>query len=92
MKFIFMLLALFLLTAPVLAGPTDNTSECLKMYGNYMNEYGDSRSIPKKQMFTFFDRCLPANTMRRPTNNDKPAHQKLLRIIDIDRKIVTIKT
>lgn len=92
MKFIFMLLALFLLTDPVLARPADNTSECLKMYAAYMNEYGSSQFIPKQQMFTFMDRCLPANATHNPAISDKPAHQKLLRIIDVDKNIVTIKT
>ena len=60
MKFIFMLLILFVLTDPVLAKPANNTSECLQMYGNYMNKYGASKFIPDEQMLDFIGRCVPA--------------------------------
>ena len=84
MKFIFMLLILFVLTDPALAKPADNTSECLNMYHTYMNDYGASRLIPDQQMLNFIDRCLP-------TYSDEPHQQKLLQIIDDNRKIMTVK-
>ncbi len=80
MKFIFMLLALFLLTDPVLANPVNNTSECLSMYGHYMEEYGDSQLIPEAQVRDFIGRCLPDDSASRPeslTYIDGTRHQKL---------------
>lgn len=88
MKFIFMLLALFLLTGPALAAPANNTSQCLKMYGTYMHEYGASLHIPDAKLLNFIDTCLPAAT----TGYDEPMHQKLLQIIYGNEKIVTVKT
>ena len=80
MKFIFMLLALFLLTDPVLAKPVNNTSECLSMYNTYMNEYGASQLIPEAQMRDFIGRCLPDDSVHNtdsPTYIDGTHHQKL---------------
>jgi len=80
MKFIFMLLILFVLTDPVLAKPVNNTSECLNMYGHYMEEYGASQLIPEAQMREFIGRCLPdysANNTDSPTYIDGTRHQKL---------------
>ena len=80
MKFIFMLLALFLLTDPVLAKPVNNTSECLNMYGHYMEEYGASQLIPEVQMRDFIGRCLPDNSASNPdspTYINSTRHQKL---------------
>ncbi len=80
MKFIFMLLILFVLTDPVLAKPVNNTSECLNMYGHYMEKYGASQLIPETQMRDFIGRCLPdnsANNTDSPTYIDGTRHQKL---------------
>lgn len=92
MKFVFMLLVLFVLTDPVLAKPVNNTSECLQMYGTYMNEYGASRFIPNEKMLNFVGRCLPDNSTNNPANNGKPPrHQKLLNIIYNNKRIRTVK-
>jgi len=91
MKFIFMLLILFVLTDPVMAKPANNSSECLHMYGTYMNEYGASRFIPDDQLLNFIGRCMPANSMNTPVNDGKPQHQKLLRILHGNEKIITVK-
>ena len=92
MKFVFMLLALFVLTDPVLAQPVNNTSECLQMYRTYMNDYGTSRFIPNEKMHTFIGRCLPDNSTNNPANHNKPPrHQKLLKIIYNDKRIKTVK-
>ena len=88
MKFIFMLLILFVLTDPVLAKPVDNTSECLQMYGNYINKYGTSKFIPDGQMLNFIARCLPANA----AYSDRQESQKLLWSIGNNVKTITIKT
>jgi len=80
MKFIFMLLLLFLLTDPVMAKPASNNAECLSMYGHYMEEYGASQLIPDAQMREFIGRCLPddyANNTDSPTYIDGTRHQKL---------------
>lgn len=87
MKFIFMLLILFVLTDPVLAKPVDNTSECLHMYGNYMNKYGASKFIPDKQMLNFIDRCVPATS----AYSNKQQNLKLLQNIENGEKTHTIK-
>lgn len=88
MKFIFMLLILFVLTDPVLAKPVDNTSECLQMYGNYINKYGASKFIPDTQMLDFIARCLPANT----AYSNRQESQKLLWNIGYGENTITIKT
>lgn len=69
MKFILMLLALFMLTDPVMAKPVNNTSECLNIYRTYINEYGASRLIPDAQMLDFIGRCLPDDALNNPMNN-----------------------
>ncbi|MCK4834601.1 MAG: hypothetical protein KAT12_07475 [Gammaproteobacteria bacterium] len=91
MKFIFMLLILFVLTDPVLAKPAGSTSECLQMYGTYMNEYGASRFIPDEQMLDFIGRCIPAATVNTPGSQSNPRHQKLLRILNNNRNTETVK-
>ena len=87
MKFIFMLLILFVLTDPVLAKPANNTSECLQMYGNYMNKYGASKFIPDEQMLDFIGRCVPANA----AYSNKQQNLKLLRNIDDGENTLTVK-
>jgi len=90
MKFILMLLALFLLTDSVMAKPVNNTSECLNMYRTYINEYGASRLIPDTQMLDFIGRCLPDNALHDPmnnavnsaTNNDSSRPQSILHSIE----------
>jgi len=80
MKFIFMLLLLFLLTDPVMAKPARNNAECLNMYGHYMEKYGTSQLIPEAQMRDFIGHCLPddsANNTDSPTYIDGTRHQKL---------------
>ncbi len=93
MKFIFMLLILFLLTDPTIAKPVDTTSTCLNMYGNYLKEYGTGELIPETQMRDFIGRCLPDdstnNYTRKPAYIDGTQHQKLLR--STDNKTVTVK-
>ncbi len=69
MKFIFILLALFLLAEPVMAKPVNNTSECLNMYRSYIGEYGASRFIPDAQMRNFIGRCLPDDALNTSMNN-----------------------
>ncbi len=95
MKFIFMLLILFILTDPVMAKPVSNTSECLNMYHTYMNQYGASKFIPDAQMRDFIGRCLPDNainnTANQPTYIDGTQRQKLLHNID-NKKVVPVKT
>ena len=92
MKFILMVVLLYMLTDPVLAKPADNTSGCLLQYSTYMNDFGTSHFIPDELMLDFIDRCLPADSIYDPANSGKPQHQKLLQTIDRDRKILTIKT
>ena len=95
MKFIFMLLLLFLLTDPALAKPVNTTSECLNMYHNYMDEYGASRLIPKAQMLNFIGRCLPDGTANNRSDEpgyiDGTQHQKLLQNFS-NNKIRTFRT
>jgi len=93
MKFIFMLLIPFVLTDPVLAMPVNNTSECLNMYGHYMEKYSTSQLIPEAQMREFIGRCLPddaANKTDSPTYIDGTLHQKLFHNSN-EKKIVSIK-
>jgi len=78
-----MLLILFVLSEPVLADQNNKNAECLKMYRNYMKDHNISRS----QMFYFLDSCMPADAV----NSDEAQHQKLLQIIDDDKKVITIK-
>jgi len=82
MKFIFMLLILFLLTDPVLAKPVNSTTECLNIYRGYMDEYGAGKFIPKAQMLNFIGRCLPDETSNNHSDHpdyiDGTQHQKLL--------------
>jgi len=100
MKFIFMLLILFVLTDPVLADPVltrpvNNTSECLNMYRTYMDNYGASKFIPDAQMLNFIGRCLPDDSVNNytntPTYNGEPQYLKHLQIIDDDKMIITPK-
>lgn len=88
MKFLLMIVALFILADPVLAQSSKSNSECLKTYSAYMNEYGASKHIPNKQMLNFIDQCLPAENASHNTQQ----HQKLLRNIDDDKQYDTIKT
>lgn len=92
MRFIFMLLTLFLLTDPVLAKPINSPLECLNMYRTYLNEYGASQSIPDQEMRNFIGRCLPDTAANKSTDNptyiDGTQHQKLLQNID-DIKVIT---
>jgi len=93
MKFIFMLLILFLLTDPVMAKPASNSAECLNMYGHYMEEYGASQLIPEAQMRDFIGRCLPddsVNNTDSPTYIDGTQHQKLFHSHS-EKKIISIK-
>ncbi len=98
MKFIFMLLVLFLLTDPVMAKPVNTSSECLNMYRTYINEYGASRLIPDAQMLDFIGRCLPDDAFNNPmnnainsaTNNDSSQPQSILHSIE-QTKTLTIK-
>ena len=92
MKFIFMLLILFVLTNPVIAKPTNNTSECLQMYSDYMNQYGASKYFPEQVLFNFADRCLPAGSRDNTAVDEYLPHQKLLRIINNNKSITTVKT
>ena len=92
MKFIFMLLALFILTDPVLAKPANNSSECLNMYFTYMNDYGTSEYFPKEKMLKFIDRCMPASLNNDPAYSNTQQDQKLLRNIEFGEKILTFKT
>jgi len=87
MKFIFMLLILFVLTDPVLAQPVNSTSECLQMYGNYLNKYGNSKSIPDEAMLNFIGRCLPDNFI----DSNQQQNLRLLRNIDNSENTTTIK-
>jgi hypothetical protein len=91
MKFIFMLLILFVLTDPVMAKPANNTSECLQMYGAYMIQYGASKHFPEQVLFNFADRCLPAGSRDNSAVDDYLPHQKLLRIINNNNRITTVK-
>lgn len=88
MKFLLMVVVLFILADPVLAQSPKNNSECLKIYGTYMNEYGTSKHIPNKQMLNFIDQCLPTENASHNTQQ----HQKLLRNIDDDKRYNTVKT
>ncbi len=94
MKFIFMLLVLFVLTDPVLAKPVDNTSECMNIYSTYINQYGSSKFIPESEMLNFIGRCLPDdsanNKTNKPTYIDGTQHHKLLKNIN-NNKTATIK-
>jgi hypothetical protein len=94
MKFIFMLLILFLLADPVMAGPVNNTSQCLNMYHNYIEKYGTSQLIPDAQMRNFIGRCLPDDSSKHSMDNpiyiDGTQHRKLLRNFNND-KTVTVK-
>jgi len=90
MKFIFLLLALFLLTDPVLAKPATNSTDCLQMYQRYINTYGASQFIPEKQMLNFYGHCLPTGSMA-PVNSAHPKHKKLLRIINGEKRPLTSK-
>ncbi len=87
-----MLLALFILTDPVLARPADNTPECLQMYGSYMNKFGNSQSIPRELMLNFIGRCLPTDLNNNSAYSNTQQNQKLLRNIEYGEKINTIKT
>lgn len=91
MKFIFMLLILFVLTDPVMAKPANNNSECLQMYGTYINQYGASKYFPEQVLFNFADRCLAAGSRDNTAFDDYPPHQKLLRIINNNKRITTVK-
>ena len=90
MKFIFMLLILFLLTDPVMAKPVSNTAECLHMYQNYMEGYGAGNLIPEAQMRDFIGHCLPddafdnsnRNSINNETGHDHSQPQNLLHRID----------
>ena len=86
MKFILMVLLLFILTDPVLANPGNNTSECLRMYDGYINDYGSSQYIPTEKMHTFITKCLPADYFNTPVEYDKTQNN------DADTKTITIKT
>jgi len=94
MKFIFMLLILFVLTDPAVAKPVNTPSECLDMYHTYINEYGSSDFIPDQQMRNFIGRCLPDNSANnlkdKPTYIDGTQHKKLLQNNN-DDKAVTVK-
>ena len=83
-----MLLILFVLTDPVLAKPVSNTSECLQMYGNYINKYGASKFIPDEEMLNFIGRCLPDNS----AYSSKQQNLKLLRNINSGNYTHTTKT
>jgi len=95
MKFIFMLLILFVLTDPVLARPVNNTSECMNMYRTYMDDYGASSYVPDAQMLNFSGRCLPDDSVNNYTNTPvykgEPQYLKHLQIIDDDKQIITPK-
>ena len=90
MKFIFMLLILFVLADPVMAKPVNNTAECLNMYQNYMEEYGASNLIPEAQILDFIGHCLPddafdnsnRNSINSETDHEHSQPQNLLHRID----------
>ena len=81
MKYIFMLLILFVLTDPVLAKPINTSTECLHMYRDYIDEYGAGKFIPETQMLNFIGHCLPDDstnkTTTEPTYIDGSQRQKL---------------
>lgn len=98
MKFILMLLALFILTDPVLARPVltqpspaqpvtahpvSNSSGCQNMYREYMNAYETGRSVSKKQMADFVNACMPGNVAR----TDEAYHRKLIQNADDIRSV-----
>ena len=92
MKFIFMLLALFVLTDPVLAKPANSSSDCLNMYLTYMNDYGASEFIPREKMLKFIDWCVPANLNNDAAYSNTQQDQRLLRNIEYGERIITYKT
>jgi len=95
MKFILMLLLLFLLTDPVLAKPVNTTAECLNMYHSYLDEYGAGKLIPKAPMLDFIGHCLPDGTSNNrsddPAYIDGTQHQKLLQNFN-NREIRTFRS
>ncbi len=87
MKFIVMLIVLFLLTDPVLANQNQKNAECLAMYRNTLR---DTNQHPS-QILNFLEMCAPANAVNNLQNSSERQHQKLLQVIDVDKRVTTIK-
>ena len=72
MKFILMLLVLFVLAdpvladpvlaAPALAQPVSNSAECQNMHRGLMNAYDAGKPVSQKQMTYFVDACMSEST------------------------------
>jgi hypothetical protein len=74
MKFILMLLVLFVLTDPVLAQPLNNTAECQTMHRGLTNAYDSGKPVSEKQIVQFFSRCVQNDI----TRSDEAFHRKLV--------------
>ena len=88
MKYLVMLLMLFVLADPVLANQPNNNSACPEMYRTYLNGYDQGRSMSREQMLHFYFSCMSSNAV----NNNEPLHRKLLQRMDNVERIRTVKT
>jgi len=85
MKYIFMLLILFLVATPVLADHADKPGKCLDMYRTYFNKFEVSQSQPAALLLYFSNICMPESA-----HSAEPQYFKLLQRMDDDRQVITI--
>lgn len=86
MKYIFMLLTLFVITAPVLAVQADRPGKCLDKNRININDFEFGQSQPKALLLYFSNMCMPESV-----HSVEPQYFKLLQRMDADEQDITIQ-
>jgi len=85
MKYIFMLLILFVTTDPVLADKADKPGKCLDRYRTYLNDSELGQSQPRALLLYFSNMCMPESA-----HSEDPHYLKLLQRMDDEQQDITI--
>jgi hypothetical protein len=85
MKYIFMLLILFVTIDPVLAEQAEKPGKCLDRYRTYLNDFEPGQSQPRALLLYFSNICMPESA-----HSEDPHYLKLLQRMDEERQVITI--
>jgi hypothetical protein len=86
MKYLVILLTLFVLADPALAAPHGSTGECLEKYRPPLNDFEASRVNPVELMRYLIELCMPESA-----HSDELHYYKRLQIMDDDQQVSTLQ-